>query len=266
MSAELQTRPLFDILTERNIANIFWVDKYISGTIGVDAVFESKRINEEDLPNFANYDTTAQNNVSHDLNGYELQFINGKAFRYAQAVAPTIGEAEFEILGYGNTNSDIIYKISNGLFVDILNIKGDGNFTHKGERNFNSKNGSNDSFTKLNAFGTFGVNYLQFYRNNGANYQGQIYVSDDRLNFSHSFGIDFNIFNGGVKIGTGGLNSSALFQLTSTTKGFILEPMTSSQASAITPAEGLELNVSDTNATFTSIGKWQYIGGSWVKL
>ena len=107
---------------------------------------------------------------------------------------------------------------------------------------------------------------MQFYRNNGSNYQGQIYASHDRLNFSHTYGVGFNILNEGCKIGSGNLNPSAVFQVSSITKGFLLEPMTATEASAITPVEGLELNVSNTNGTFTSIGKWQYIGGSWIKL
>lgn len=61
--------------------------------------------------------------------------------------------------------------------------------------------------------------------------------------------------------------ASAILHLTSTTKGFLPPRMTSTQASAISsPAQGLMLFVTDTNATFTSIGWWGYDGTTWDKL
>jgi len=69
----------------------------------------------------------------------------------------------------------------------------------------------------------------------------------------------------GFHIGGTSANSSALLEVTSTTKGFRLTPMTATQASAITPAEGLMLFVSNTNGTFTSIGLWCYENGAWSK-
>jgi hypothetical protein len=59
---------------------------------------------------------------------------------------------------------------------------------------------------------------------------------------------------------------SAIIDLTSTTMGLLLPRMTSTEASAITPVNGLCLYVTDTNGTFTSIGFWGYEGGTWVKL
>jgi len=61
-------------------------------------------------------------------------------------------------------------------------------------------------------------------------------------------------------------NVSAIIDLTSTTMGLLLPRMTSTQAGAITPVNGLCLYVTDTNGTFTSIGFWGYEGGAWVKL
>ena len=61
-------------------------------------------------------------------------------------------------------------------------------------------------------------------------------------------------------------HASAIIDLTSTTMGLLLPRMTSTQASAITPVNGLCLYVTDTNGTFTSIGFWGYEGGTWVKL
>lgn len=71
--------------------------------------------------------------------------------------------------------------------------------------------------------------------------------------------------NNNVGIGTTTPHASAKLELSSTTQGFRLTPMTSTQASAITVAEGLMLFTSDTNGTFTSIGLWCYENGAWSK-
>ena len=72
---------------------------------------------------------------------------------------------------------------------------------------------------------------------------------------------------GQMGIGVVNPNTSALLELSSTTRGFLLPRMTSTQASAIaSPAEGLLLYVTNTNATFTSKGWWGYNGTSWEKL
>ena len=53
-----------------------------------------------------------------------------------------------------------------------------------------------------------------------------------------------------------------------TTIGKILHitPQTSTEASAITPSDGMVIYVSDTNGTFTSVGIWARENGVWVKL
>ena len=43
-----------------------------------------------------------------------------------------------------------------------------------------------------------------------------------------------------------------------------LRPITATEASAITPAEGMILMVSSTNGTFVSIGFWGYRNGAWA--
>lgn len=87
------------------------------------------------------------------------------------------------------------------------------------------------------------------------------------------FGINnsyyMNIRTGGIFVGSGltAANASAIFEISSTTKGVLIPRMTSTQASAITsPAEGLLLYVTNTNATFTSKGWWGYNGSAWEKL
>ena len=48
-------------------------------------------------------------------------------------------------------------------------------------------------------------------------------------------------------------------------KSIQLTPITSTEASAITPAEGMMLFVSNTNGTFTAVGLWCYENGAWSK-
>lgn len=63
--------------------------------------------------------------------------------------------------------------------------------------------------------------------------------------------------SGGSLVDVATFNSDGSMQLT---------PITATAASAITPAEGMILFVSNTNGTFTSIGLWDYENGAWHKL
>jgi hypothetical protein len=45
-----------------------------------------------------------------------------------------------------------------------------------------------------------------------------------------------------------------------------LRPITATAASAITPAEGMLIFVSSTDATFLTIGIWSYQNGAWKAL
>lgn len=61
--------------------------------------------------------------------------------------------------------------------------------------------------------------------------------------------------------------ASAALEVRSTSGGLLVPRMTATQASAIgTPANGNILYVTDTNATFTSVGFWGRENGAWVKL
>jgi len=81
------------------------------------------------------------------------------------------------------------------------------------------------------------------------------------------------LFESGGSVGIGiddagatSVNSVALLELSSTTKGFKLMEMTAAQASAITAVNSLMVYVTSTNGTFTSVGFWGYEAGAWVKL
>lgn len=76
------------------------------------------------------------------------------------------------------------------------------------------------------------------------------------------------IVSGNQSNGLGTLTPSnqALLELVSTDKAFLIMRMTAAQASAITPANGMMLYVTNTNGTFTVVGFWGYEAGAWVKL
>jgi hypothetical protein len=73
---------------------------------------------------------------------------------------------------------------------------------------------------------------------------------------------------GNFMVGTTTDVSSAILQLSSTTKGFLPPVMTGAQAELIgTPATGLMVYANNGNgATITSTGWWGYNGTTWVKL
>jgi len=72
---------------------------------------------------------------------------------------------------------------------------------------------------------------------------------------------------GSLGVGTNSPAPSAALEISSTSQGLLISPMTATQASAIgSPANGLIVYVSNTNGTFTSIGFWGRQAGSWVKL
>jgi len=67
-------------------------------------------------------------------------------------------------------------------------------------------------------------------------------------------------------IGTVTPSSQALLELVSTTQALLIMRMNATQASAITPADGMLLYVTNTNGTFTSVGFWGRENGVWIKL
>ena len=73
---------------------------------------------------------------------------------------------------------------------------------------------------------------------------------------------------GNLLVGTSTDNSSAIVNISSTTKGFLPPRMTGAQAELIgSPAEGLMIYSTDgSGATITSKGWWGYDGSTWVKL
>lgn len=69
---------------------------------------------------------------------------------------------------------------------------------------------------------------------------------------------------GNIGFGTTTPSNQALLELVSTNQAFLIMRMTAAEASGITPANGMGLYVTDTNATFTSVGFWKYQAGAWI--
>lgn len=69
---------------------------------------------------------------------------------------------------------------------------------------------------------------------------------------------------GQLTLGAAAPNAFALLDLQSTTKALKIMSMTAAQASAITPANGMGLYVTDTDATFLTAGFWKYEEGAWA--
>lgn len=109
---------------------------------------------------------------------------------------------------------------------------------------------SASSTVAINAKGIIGGEVL-FLTNNASLAAGILSVNNDNLN---------------VGIGVKTPVTVAKLEITSTTQGLRITPMTAVQASAITPVEGLQVFVNTTNATFLITGLHSYENGSWVKL
>lgn len=105
---------------------------------------------------------------------------------------------------------------------------------------------------------------------NNASFAVEVYKGDNSTTINHRLrgnGASYlSIDNGSLGIGTASPDTSAKVDITSTTQGFLPPRMTATQASAITPVNGLMLYVTDTNGTFTAVGFWGYEAGAWVKL
>lgn len=112
-----------------------------------------------------------------------------------------------------------------------------------------------------------GVNPVRFSLYGPNNSAGDVNIQSSnnqvRVGYNNNFTMFLNVGAKNVGIGATPDGSSAL-DVQSTTGGFLAPRMTAAQASAIpNPAYGLEVNVTDTNPTFTQAGKWRFNGTIW---
>lgn len=121
--------------------------------------------------------------------------------------------------------------------------------------------------SEVDASGVNAVNYGLHARINGAGagrVNHGIYLQVDGGGGATNYALVTN--GGNVGFGTTTPSNQALLELVSTTQAFLVMRMTSAQASAITPSDGMMLYVTDTNGTFLVVGFWGYENGVWTKL
>ena len=167
-----------------------------------------------------------------------------------------------------------------GLFINNLNGSAGGYFRNQGTDDIDllgQSSGATRSFefnTNASVPSHFNVGNFSFgsasdlgarvgIKGSGTTSSTTDFVVHNSTGTNNSFRV---LGNGTVIFGASSANASSIVEVTSTTQGFRITPMTATQASAITPSEGLILFVSDTNGTFTSIGLWDYENGAWHKL
>lgn len=105
----------------------------------------------------------------------------------------------------------------------------------------------------------------------GSSIDFQLTASDNTVNVSNQIISKYIDVTVGTRTSefkfTGVLSGSAVDLITLNADGsWQIRPITATAASAITPAEGMLLFVSNTNGTFTSIGPWMYYNGAWNAL
>lgn len=101
-----------------------------------------------------------------------------------------------------------------------------------------------------------------------------LYLSEENSGSAYGSRIRFDLKNGLITVNnntTAGtiaaFDASAVLTVNSTTKGFLPPRMTAAQGSAIaTPADGLIIYVTSTDATFTAVGLWCRVAGVWTQL
>lgn len=168
-------------------------------------------------------------------------------------------------------------NFANVIHIEGVNVTVTGNTVDGGTNGFYVKNSSNCLISKnrisncsdgIEMFGIGSDNRFEMNDINNNTLGILIAVGFANTNFTHNtlYSNGTDIVDNSTTTQTIDDSAEALFRTKSTTKGIVLIPMTAVQASAITPVEGLLLFVSDTDATFLSVGYWAYESGTWNKL
>jgi len=167
----------------------------------------------------------------------------------------------------GGTNNYAFYGNAGHLYIN--NGRGSINIPPNSTYRFYISASSTDDralFAKI--ANTSGTNYGAITSSTGTSLGENIGIYSEAINGAKNYA---GMFDGTVAVGypisdKANISDSALLDLASTTKGFRLMRMTATQASAITATDGLQLYVTNTNATFTSVGFWGYVNGAWTQL
>lgn len=181
--------------------------------------------------------------------GYKLD-VNGTARVTGNTIIGTGGATTFTVTGGGINTSQII-------LADLTISRTSGPaFTFDGSTgNFKFRTNFQERFAIPFSGGIV-------FNEPGLNYDFRIEGDTDQ----NLFFVDASVDN--IGMGTNTPNSSALLDISSTTKGFLPPRMTGAQAEAIaTPAVGLMVFSTDgSGTTITSSGWWGYESSGWVKI
>lgn len=180
-------------------------------------------------------------------------------------------------IGNGSTPSATLDVHSGNDVAEIIRSKGNHSsfiqFNRTSTGKFyignNHTGGGNDDFTIYNLQETADAFYINGSTNNiavGGHTTTPIYQMDIAGSL-RSGGDTFLGTSGGnvLGVGTTTVDNSAIVEIQSTSKGFLIPKMTAAQVEAIsTPAAGLLVySTTSTGTTVNQVGIWQYNSGSW---
>lgn len=197
-------------------------------------------------------------------------------------------DARLHVIGNGSLSTDVAFRIEDDSVSPdtIFDVRGSGQIGYGGAyistdahafRNPNSEstilaayNGVDQRF-RVNSSGHLQVGISnsswqhRMRAQSGVGYFEMRNTSNvQSLNFETG---DNSWFNKPIHIGNNaGVSNDVLLELTSTSRAFRIMRMTVIQAATITPLDAMIIYVTDTDATFTSVGFWGYENGAWVKL
>lgn len=165
--------------------------------------------------------------------------------------------------GYTTTQ---YFQIQNTGGENFIKFLGDGTIEARGQYRFNAaSNGGQELYViRARSYGGFEKVRVQAEDNQGIIdiWGNQSYQLISLNSTSTSY------FYNSLIVGDATIDASALFQVKSTSKGFLPPVMSATQAEAISsPAEGLLVySTNGTGSTITSKGWWGYDGSAWNKL
>jgi len=257
-------------------ANLFWDDTNNRLGIGTNAPSVALQVktantNDFDFVNFTNGNNveTARFKANGDvLLGASSDFaiLSGSSTltRFSSMIGSLSSpSARLQVVGSGSTSATTSLLVQNSAGTAWLQVKDDGDITNGADGSTNLKFTISPTATKYFRLTRQSTN-VDFYAGNGGN--AAIETSGGQPFSLIASSTYLTLSNGGVSIGAtlGTTNSSAIVDLTSTTKGFLPPRMTNAQRAAIaSPAEGLLLfNTDNKGVAYRDGTNWGYLSGA----
>ena len=198
----------------------------------------------------------------------------------------TFTGGQFNLVGSGTTDATKAFFVENNSGTDLFEIRDSGQIGYGGAyistdaHAFSNPNGESnilaaydgtDQRFRVNSSGHLQIGLTSTnWQHRFRSQSGVGYIELRNTSGTETMSLQTNnsgYYNNAFRFGsTSAASNDCLVEFTSTDRANRITPMTSAQASLITPLEGMWLVVSDTNGTFTSIGFWGYENGAWVKL